>query len=107
LPGELGTPTSWSMNEPARPSPEPEIIPPGAPLPQRAGVWMLAGTQHVYTARLGPVGLGLVGLALGVGVTLGLVLLVGLLAISLVSVGFLAIGFVIAGILRKANQPLR
>jgi hypothetical protein len=95
------------MNETARPSPEPEIIPPGVPLPHRAGRWEPAGTQHVYTARLGPVGLALIGLALGVGVTLGLVLLVGLLAISLVSVGFLAIGFVIAGILRKANQPLR
>jgi hypothetical protein len=61
------------------------------------------GTQHVYTARLSPVTLGLIGVAVGIGATIGLVLLLGLLAISLVSVGFLAIGFVIAGILRKAN----
>jgi hypothetical protein len=95
------------MKEPAHRPPEPEIIPPGAPLPRDSSLRVSTGGQRLYTARLGPVGLGIAALALGVGVTLGLVLLLGLLAISLVSVGFLAIGFIIAGILRKANQPLR
>jgi hypothetical protein len=95
------------MNEPTHRLPEPEIIPPGAPLPHSSGLWVSVGGQPLHTARLGPVGLVLAGLALGIGVTLGVVLLLGFLAISFVSVGLLAIGFVIAGILRKTNQPLR
>jgi hypothetical protein len=95
------------MNEPVNPRREPEIFPPGAPLPRGSHIRVAIGGQRVYATPLSPITLGLVGLAVGVGATIGVIVLLGLLALSLVSVGFLAIGFVIAGILRKANQPLR
>ena len=95
------------MSQPLDRRPEPEIIPPSATSPLGSNLFIGAGTQRIYATRLSPITLGLVGLAVGIGATIGLILLLGLLAIALVSVGFLAIGFVIAGILRKANQPLR
>lgn len=73
----------------------------------RANLFVATDRHGVYVTRLSPLTLGLVGLAVGIGATIGLMLLVGLLAISLVSIGFLAIGFAIAGILQKAKQPLR
>jgi len=56
------------MSEPYDRPPEPEIIPPGVPLPRDRGLWTASDTHrahYVYTARVGPVGLTL--LTLGVG----------------------------------------
>ncbi len=95
------------MSQPIDHRPEPEIILPGEPLPRKSGVWVPTGTHRVYTARVGPVSLALIALAVGVVGALGLVVLLGLAVISLIAGGLLTAAFIIAGILRKPSQPLR
>ena len=95
------------MSNPIERRPEPEIIPPGQPLPRESVIWVGTGSSRVYSARTGPVSLLLIALAVGVVGALGLVVLLGLAVISLIAGGLLAAAFIIAGILRKPSQPLR
>jgi hypothetical protein len=90
--------------------PEPEIIPPGAPLPRRPGLRASAdlhGTHYVYTGRIGPIGLTLMTLAGGAILTLAFLFLLGTAVIGLAAIGVLTIAGVIAGILRGPPRPLR
>lgn len=99
------------MNPPShRPSPEPEIIPPGAPLPRERGIWVTADTPHahyVHVARLGPVSLALMTLAGGAIAALAILFLLGTAVIGLAAIGALTLAGVIAGILRGPPRPLR
>jgi hypothetical protein len=98
------------MTEPANRHPEPEIIPPGAPLPHGSRVWAASdmhGTQRVYAARVGPVGVALLTLAAGAVAGLAILFLLGAAVIGLATIGVLTIAGVIAGILRGPPRPLR
>ena len=90
--------------------PEPEIIPPGAPLPRGPGVWMSGDprrTQYVYTSRVGPVGLTLMTLAGGAVAALAVLFLLSAALIGFAVIGVVTVAALVAGILRRPNQPLR
>jgi hypothetical protein len=90
--------------------PEPEIIPPGAPLPTGARVWATGeprGAQHVYVRPSGPVGLALLTLAGGAVVALAIVLLLGAAIFGLAVIGALTLVGIVAGLLRGPTRPLR
>jgi hypothetical protein len=90
---------------------EPEIIPPGAPLPRGAGVWMAADTHrthYVYTStRMGPVGIALLSLVVGGVVALAALFLLSVALIGFAAVGVITVAAVIAGVLRRPKHPLR
>jgi hypothetical protein len=95
-----------------RPRSEPEIIPPDRADRQsrsRAGIRVFLGSggvRHIYVARLGP--LGMVGLALMVGVLLAitLVLVLGAFLIWIPLVGLLVAAAIISSLLRAYfRQP--
>jgi hypothetical protein len=97
------------MAEPTRRS-EPEIIPPGAPLPRDAGVWMAAdthSTHYVYSSRVGPVGIALLTLVVGGVAALAVLFLLSAALIGFAAIGVVTVAALIAGILRKPNHPLR
>ena len=98
------------MNDPIDRRVEPEIIPPGAPLPRDRGIWATADTprtHYVYTSRIGPVGLTLLTLGFGAAAVLGFFFLVSAALIGLAAIGIATVAAIIAGILRRPNQPLR
>ena len=98
------------MNDPIDRRPEPEIIPPGAPLPRDRGMWATIDTprtHYVYTSRIGPVGLGLLTLGVGAVAVLGFFFLISAAVIGLAAIGLTTIAAIVSGILRKPNQPLR
>jgi hypothetical protein len=98
------------MNDPIDRRPEPEIIPPGTPLPRDRGVWVAGDihrTHYVYTSRIGPVGLTLLTLGVGAVAVLGFFFLISAVLIGLAAIGIGTVAAIIAGILRKPNQPLR
>src|ERR1700746_978809 len=76
------------MPNPEQPPPESEIYPPGATI-RRERIWISAGTQgtqRIYVARLGPVGLALLALIVGTMAVLALFLALGAALIT-VAVG--------------------
>jgi hypothetical protein len=98
------------MDEETRRPAEPEIIPPGVPLPGGSRVWVSTGaegTQRIYIKRVGPLGMAVAALAVGVIAAIGLIVVVGFAVIALIAAGLLAAAFIVAGLLRKPNQPLR
>jgi hypothetical protein len=98
------------MNDPVDRRPEPEIIPPGVPLRDRSGVWLrgdIGGTQYVRVTRVGPIGVGLMTLAIGAVGVLALLFLLSTAIIGLAAIGVLAVVGVIAGLLRGPPRPLR
>jgi hypothetical protein len=99
------------MSKPVDRRPEPEIIPPGAPLPGHAsGIWMNAdtrGARYVYTRRIGPLGATLLTLGIGAVAGLALLFLLGTAIIGLAAIGVLTVAGVIAGLLRGPPRPLR
>jgi len=98
------------MTEPSNRRPEPEIIPPGAPLPRGSGVWVAHDareTHHVYIRPIGPVGIALLTLAIGVAAAFAIVILLGAAVFGLAAIGVLTIAGIIAGLLRGPSRPLR
>ena len=98
------------MNAPIDRRPEPEIIPPGAPLPRERGIWVAADTPHTHyvrVTRLGPVSLALMTLAGGAIAALAILFLLGAAVIGLAAIGVLTLGGIIAGVLRGPPRPLR
>ena len=90
--------------------PEPEIIPPGAPLPAGARVWVASetpGAQHIYVRPIGPLGLALLTLAGGAIAALLIVFLLGAAIFGLAVIGALTLIGVVAGLLRGPTRPLR
>jgi len=100
------------MSHPIDPRAEPEIIPPGAPLPRDRdhGVWASADvrrTHYVYATRIGPVGATLLALGFGAVAVLGLLFLLSAAFVGLAVVGAVTVAALVAGILRRFKQPLR
>jgi hypothetical protein len=90
--------------------PEPEIIPPGAPLPSSARLWVareMRGAHHVYVRPIGPVGLALLTLAGGAVAALAIVFLLGAAIFGLAMIGALTLIGIVAGLLRGPTRPLR
>ncbi|WP_315838209.1 hypothetical protein [Bradyrhizobium prioriisuperbiae] len=85
-----------------RPRAEPEIIPPGAPLPphDRDGPFN-ARFQRIYIARPGPFGLLLVALAAIIIVAVILLLVVGAVLIWLPVVGLMIAIGIVTGLVRS------
>src|SRR5258708_2606998 len=98
------------MTEPANRPPEPEIIPPGAPLPRGSRVWVaseMQGAQHIYVRPIGPLGMALLTLGAGVVAAILIVFLLGAAVFGLAAIGVLTIIGIIAGLLRGPARPLR
>ena len=90
--------------------PEPEIIPPGAPLPRGSRVWVSSdrrGAQHIYVKPIGPVGMVLLTLGVGVIAAFLIVFLLGAAVFGLATIGVLTLAGIIAGLLRGPARPLR
>jgi hypothetical protein len=86
-----------------RPRAEPEIIPPGAPLrsPGMNGFADSGFAQRIYIAKIGPFGIILLALAIGV-VSVGiLILLLGAFLIWIPVIGLLVAAAMISGVLRS------
>lgn len=98
------------MDEPTR-RPEPEIIPPGEPLPyRRAEIWEGRGSapmQRIYIRQIGPLGGTLLALGVGAAAILAFFVLISTAIVGLAVIGALFIGGVIAGILRGPPRRLR
>jgi hypothetical protein len=88
---------SDDINRPRRPAVEPEIIPPDRPQSfgwPRSRIHVSTGTRHtIYISPLGPIGVALILLVLGLIAALFLVVLVGAVLIWLP----LLAGLVVAG----------
>ena len=98
------------MTDPSNRRPEPEIIPPGAPLPHGSRVWVasdLRGTQQIYVRPIGPVGMALLALSAGVIAAFLIVFLLGAAVFGLAAIGVLTIIGIIAGLLRGPSRPVR
>ena len=98
------------MTDPSNRRPEPEIIPPGAPLPRGSRVWVasdLRSTHQVYVRPIGPVGMALLALGAGVVAAFLIVFLLGAAVFGLAAIGVLTIIGIIAGLLRGPARPLR
>ena len=71
---------------------EPEIIPPGADWPRSSRNWISTGPHHttrIQIPRLGPVGIALFVLLIGILSLAGLVLLLGAALVGVVAAGVL------------------
>jgi hypothetical protein len=98
------------MSDPSDLRPEPEIIPPGVPLPRGAGGWAANDTRrthYVYSSRVGPVGLTLLTLGVGAAAALAILFLLSAAVIGFAAIGVLAVVGVVAGILRGPPRSLR
>jgi hypothetical protein len=98
------------MSEPAKPRSEPEIIPPGAPLPRGARVWVSSDTgaaQQIYVKPIGPVGMALLTLGIGAVAALAIIVLLGAAVFGLATIGVLTLVGIVAGLLRGPTRPLR
>ena len=85
-----------------RPRAEPEIIPPGAPLPPHGdGPFNARFTQRIYIARPGPFGLLLVALAVIIIAAVILLLLVGAVLIWIPVVGLMIAVAIVSGLVRS------
>jgi hypothetical protein len=99
------------MDDSTKRPPEPEIIPPGQPLPyRRAEIWESreAGQMHrVYVRQIGPLGATLLAAGVGAAAVAGFFILIGTAIIGLAVVGALFIGGIVMGILRGPPRSLR
>ena len=88
---------------------EPEIIPPGEPLRPRSPIWVFQDGsafryRRVRIARPGPLALLLLGMAVGAGLLLAIVLLLGAVLLWLPLLAVIAVAAIFSGVLRR---PLR
>lgn len=103
------TMTEWPTPKTA-PRTEPEIIPPGADSRATSRIWVASdsyGARRIYSARLGPVGLILLALAIGTLSVMTLVLLLGALLIWVPIVGLVVAASIISGIFRRPPRGFR
>ena len=86
---------------------EPEIIPPGANWPRSSRIWVSTGphqTTRIQITRLGPVGIALFVLLIGILAVAGLVLLLGATLVDVVAAGVLIGGGFFSSLSRR---PIR
>jgi hypothetical protein len=86
-----------------RPRSEPEIIPPGAPLrrPRDDPFGDTFFTQRIHVTRLGPFGLVMLALAIGLVAIVLLILLVGAVLFWIPIVGLAIAAAILSGALRS------
>ena len=85
---------------------EPEIIPPGAYPAGRSRIWVSAAphyTMRIRMTRLGPAGIVMLLLMIGLLGLAGLTLLLGFALVGLTAAGVLMVGS-IAGLLRRLSR---
>ena len=91
-----------------RPPAEPEIYPPGSVIPhERVGVSTESRTQRIYVAKVGPVGLTLLALFIGIVLAVATFVLIGVAMISVAVGAVLAIGAVLTTVVRGRFRRLR
>ena len=92
-----------------RPPAEPEIYPPGSVIPhERVGVSTESRrTQRIYVAKVGPVGLTLLALFIGIVLAVATFVLIGVAVISVAVGAVLAIGAVLTTVVRGRFRRLR
>ena len=91
------------------PPAEPEIYPPGSVIPNER-VWVSTGgfrTPRIYVAKVGPVGLTLLALFIGIVLAVATFVLIGVAMISVVVGAVLAIGAVLTAVIRGRFRRLR
>jgi hypothetical protein len=96
-----------SMPTVETPRSEPEIIPPGANSHSASRIWVSDGrnhTVHIQFARVGPVGMVLLALLIGVVGVTALFLLLGAALIGVATIGVLMVGGLAAGLLRCLSR---
>jgi hypothetical protein len=97
-----------------KPRSEPEIIPPNRSDRQSrsgaAGIRVFfdgSGVRHVYVARLGPLGMVVLALMIGILLATTLVLVLGAFLIWIPLVGLLVAAAIISSLLRAYFRPPR
>jgi len=83
---------------------EPEIIPPGADWPRASRIWVSTGPHHttrIQITRLGPVGIAIFLLLIGVLAFVGMALLLGAALVGIAAAGVLIIGGILSNLSRR------
>jgi hypothetical protein len=86
---------------------EPEIIPPGADPAGRSRIWASAAphyTMRIRMTRLGPVGIVMLLLMIGILGLAGLTLLLGFALVGLTAAGVLMVGSIISGLAHRLSR---
>jgi hypothetical protein len=86
---------------------EPEIIPPGADRADRTRIWVSVAphyTIRIPITSLGPVGIIVLLLMIGILGLAGLTLLLGFALVGLTAVGVLIVGSIVSGLLRRLSR---
>ncbi len=89
-----------------KPRAEPEIIPPGAPLP-RSNLHGFADqhfSQRIYIAKIGPLGIILLALAIGMVTVAIFIFLLGAFLFWIPVIGLLVVAGMISGVLRTHRR---
>jgi hypothetical protein len=82
----------------------PEIIPPGADWPRASRIWVFTGAHHntrIQTTRLGPVGIALFALLIGILALAGVALLVGAALVGVAAGAVLIVGGILSSLSRR------
>jgi hypothetical protein len=82
---------------------EPEIIPPGADWPRASRIWVSTGPHHttrIQVTVLGPVGIALLALLIGIVALAGMAFLLGAVLVGIAAGGVLIVGGIISRISR-------
>jgi hypothetical protein len=91
---------------PEKPRYEPEILPPERADEQRASdEFRLNGVHRITIGRVGPVGIGLLVLAIGLAAASAAILLLGLFLILIPVAGLLVAIALIGALVRKHLRP--
>jgi hypothetical protein len=96
-----------SMPTVETPQSEPEIIPPGAHSHSASRIWVSDArnhTVHIQVARIGPFGMVLLALLIGIVGVAGLFFLLGAALIGAATMGALIVGSLVAGLLRRLSR---
>jgi hypothetical protein len=83
---------------------EPEIIPPDADWPRASRIWLSARPYHttrIQITRLGPVGIALFMLLIGILALAGMALLLGVALVGIAAGGVLIVGGIISSLSRR------
>jgi hypothetical protein len=83
---------------------EPEIIPPSADWPRTSRIWVSIGPRQstrIKITRLGPVGIALFGLLIGILALAGMALLVGAALVGIAAGAVLIVGGILSNLSRR------
>jgi hypothetical protein len=86
------------------PCTEPEIIPPGADWPHASRIWVFTSPHHttrIKIMRLGPVGIALFALLIGILALAGMALLVGAALVGIAAGAVLIFGRILSSLSRR------